>query len=280
MAEPTCKTTADAVEQLRRDPEYADLIRDSYLGEDTREAAERFERSGEFAEVRRILGSRLQGAEVLDLGAGTGIASFALSRSGARRVYALEPDRSPVVGRGAIERLESELEILDGVGERIPLPDSSLDVVYSRQVLHHVEDLPALAHEVRRVLRAGGVYLACREHVVESDDEMEEFLANHAVHQLAGGESAYPLSAYLGALRQGGLRVRMVLGPFDSVINAFPLVRSQAELVEWRRKVVGPRLGRLRPSLAVRLPMVGDDVRSRVEPYLAPGAMRSFVARS
>lgn len=272
-------STAEAIEHLRADPEQADLIRDSYLSADTREAAERFERSGEFEQVKRIMGERLRGGEVLDLGAGTGIASYALTRAGAARVYALEPDPSPVVGRRAIERLDAPgVEILDGIGADIPLPDEAVDVVFTRQVLHHVPDLAALAREVRRVLRPGGIYLACREHVVENEAEMEVFLANHVVHQLAGGEGAHPLGAYLDAMREGGLRIRRVWSPLDSVINAFPLVRSQDELVEWRRRVVGPRLGRLRPTVAVRLPVVGDQVRGRIEPYMPPGSMWSFLA--
>ena len=60
---PRRMSTAEAIEHLRADPAHADLIRDSYLGADTREAAERFERSGEFEEVRRILGGRLHGAD-------------------------------------------------------------------------------------------------------------------------------------------------------------------------------------------------------------------------
>lgn len=272
-------STAQAIEQLRANPQHADLIRDSYLGEDTRQAAEDFERSGEFDQVKRILHGRLQGADVLDLGAGTGIASYALSRAGAGRIYALEPDPSPVVGRAAIERLRiSGVEILDGVGEGIPLPGESIDIVYTRQVLHHVPDLTALAREVRRVLCPGGLYLACREHVTKSEAELEAFLANHQVHQLAGGEGAYPVDVYREALEAGGLRVRQVWGPLDSVINAFPLVQTQEELVEFRKHIIGPCLGRISPRVTIRLPIVGSHVMSRIEPYAPPGSMWSFLA--
>ena len=115
-----------------------------------------------------------------------------------------------MVGRGAIERLEAQkMEILEGIGEEIPLPDESVEVVFSRQVLHHIPDLVALSREVHRVLRPGGIYLACREHVVESQADLEIFLANHAVHQLAGGEGACSAQEYRSSREaRGGLRVR------------------------------------------------------------------------
>jgi SAM-dependent methyltransferase len=272
-------STGEAIQRLRADPEHADLVRDSYLGEDTRGAAEQFERSGEFAQVMRLVGHRVRGRAVLDLGAGTGIASFAFARAGARRVFALEPDPSPVVGRGAIERLSLEnVELLEGVGERIALPVEAVDLVYSRQVLHHAADLGALAGEVRRVLRPGGLYLACREHVIEREEDLETFLADHRVHQLAGGENAYPVERYLDGLRAGGLRVRRIWKPLDSVINAFPLVRSEQELRDLRVSLLGARLGRLDPRWPERLPIVRRRARRVLAPYMPPGSMWSFLA--
>ena len=60
-----------------------------------------------------------------------------------KSVIALEPDESQHFGRGAIAQLADGLSIsvLDGVCEKIPLPDSSVDIVYARQVLHHTRDL-------------------------------------------------------------------------------------------------------------------------------------------
>ena len=112
----------------------------------------------------------------------------------------------------------------------------------------------------------------------ESEAELEVFLANHQVHRLAGGEGAYPVGVYREALVQGGLRVRRVWGPLDSAINAFPLVNARRS---WSSSAGGwsvRDLGRLRPSKAERLPIVGAGVASRIAPYVPPGSMWSFLA--
>jgi SAM-dependent methyltransferase len=271
-------TLDEAIEHLRADPEMADLVRDSYLGGDTIEASERFERTGEFAETIKVVGG-FEGRDVVDVGAGTGIVSRAIANAGARRVYALDPDPSPLVGRGAIERLgDDRIEILDGVGEDVPLPDESVDVVYGRQVLHHTQDLDAVAHEAMRVLRPGGIYFFCREHVVANEKELEIFLRGHAVHRLAGGENAYSLEEYTGAIERSGLETVHVWGVNDSIINAWPGANNDEEMAAIRRNILGPVLYRMGP-LAQKLPVARTLSHWRFQRHNYPGAAHTFVAR-
>jgi SAM-dependent methyltransferase len=271
-------TTEEAVLQLRSDPSFAALVRDAYLGPDVADSAQRFYESGEFAEVRRLLGPRISGATLLDVGAGAGIASMAFIRAGANRVVALEPDPSTEVGRGAMARLapKGEFEILDGVGESIPLPDTSTDIVYCRQVLHHAQDLRRVMAECLRVLKPGGILLACREHVVDDEEQLREFLENHIVNRMAGGESAYPLSVYLDAIASAGLIIDLSLGPWDSVINAFPEVRTQDDL----RSVMASKLSRkIGPAagLLMAIPAVRNQVARKMDKRV-PGRMYTFMA--
>ncbi len=271
-------TTDEAIRQLRADPNCADLVRDAYIGRDVANSARRFGESGEFAEVRRILGKSVAGATVLDLGAGCGIASLAFVRSGAARVIAVDPDPSAEVGRGAMARLarNAEFEILDGFGEAIPLDDSSVDIVYCRQVLHHAQDLPQVLQECARVVKPGGIVLACREHVVDDDEQLARFLAEHPVNRLAGGENAHRLGEYLAAITGAGLKIDRVYGPWRSVINAFPGVRTQRELEALPESRLAGRFG-LAGRLAVRFPGVKELMWRRIDKRIA-GRMYSFLA--
>ena len=269
----------EAVRWLRADPASAELVADAYLGRDVVDSADRFLHSAEFAEVVRLLGPRLTGAVVADIGAGVGIASYALARSGAARVLAVEPDASDEVGRGAIERLIAatavRIEIVDGWGEALPIADATVDVVYSRQVLHHAAELDRFLAEVARILRPGGVLLACREHVVDDDAQKRAFLAAHPVNRLAGGENAFALPEYLAAIAASGLVLDRSIGPWDSVINAFPQVRSGAELADYPARRLEQRFGRLGRGVA-RVPGVTALVWSRVR-RPTPGRMYTFL---
>ncbi|MBA3331860.1 MAG: class I SAM-dependent methyltransferase [Actinobacteria bacterium] len=271
-------TVVEAVRLLRRDPAHASRMHDAYITGDLRSDAQRFRASVEFAETLRLLGGDLAGRIVLDVGAGTGIASYAFASVGAR-VYALEPDPGGDLGRGAIAVVTADLdvEILAGVGETIPLGDAAADVVYARQVLHHAEDLPRLIRECARVLQPGGVLLACREHVVDDDEQLQEFLASHPVHQLAGGEHARPLRGYVTSITEAGLRLERTLGPLDSVINAFPAFRSEDELRRYPRALLTAKLGRL-GALLGRVPAVQTLVRRRIGRLAPPGRLYSFLA--
>lgn len=267
----------EAVQILRADPTSKQLIEDSYLSGDVHREAERFLASAEFGEVRELVGP-LEGRSILDLGAGTGIAAWAFSAAGAGQVYALEPDPSPLVGRGAISEIadEASIQILASTGEDIPLEDETMDVVFSRQVLHHVADMNDVLRECARVLRRGGILVATREHVVDGEGELAEFLAAHPIHALAGGEHARPLHEYTEAITTAGLKLRHVIGPLDSVINAYPTVRSAEELSDFPREVLEERLGAIGKVIA-RIPGAARTVR-RVIAKRIVGRMYSFVA--
>lgn len=274
----TLITTDEAVRRLRADPEWTDLVRDAYLGRDVVDSARRFSQSGEFAEVKRILGRKLAGATVLDLGAGIGMAALALAASGAVRVIAVDPDPSDEVGRGAMARLagHGEFEIVDGFGEAIPLGDKSVDIVYCRQMLHHARDLQQVLRECARVITPGGVLLACREHVVDDADQLRQFLDQHPVNRLAGGENAYRLAAYLDAIEGAGLVLDHLYTPWDSVINVYPGARTQAEVDAIPRQKLAGRIGPI-GRVAIRLPGVKSAIWRRIYKPV-PGRMYSFLA--
>ena len=272
------KSVDEAVRHFRASPAHAHVVRDSYLDFDVATSAGRFAASAEFATVQRLLGDRIIGAVVVDLGAGTGIASSAFLHAGATTVYAIEPDSSVEVGQGAIRRLPQaqRIEVVSAFGEAIPLADQSVDIVYARQVLHHTRNLPEVLRECRRVLRPGGAFLATREHVVNDDRQLARFLKKHPMHQLAGGENAYRLSEYEHAIRASGLNLVASLGPWDSVINAFPHARSETDLRFLPAKLMRDRFGALGHAVA-SLPIVRNLLWSiiRIE---RPGRMYSFLA--
>jgi SAM-dependent methyltransferase len=90
-------------------------------------------------------------AVAVDLAAGTGLFTRELlSRAG--RVVAVEPDARM---RDVLARRSPRLDVREGRGEAIPLPDASADAVFVSTAWHWF-DLPRAVPEIARVLRPGG----------------------------------------------------------------------------------------------------------------------------
>jgi len=118
---------------------------------------------------RELFSNIPAGAEVLEIGVGSG-PNLKLYGSKAKKVVALEPNRSfdKFILEAAIAT-NTNIEIVPGFAEKIPLPDNSIEIVVGTMVMCSVHSVKESLSEVRRVLKPGGKYLFT-EHVRAPDN--------------------------------------------------------------------------------------------------------------
>ena len=274
-------TWEQAVQWLREQPEQQELVLAAYYDDPLAAAADRYWRSEEWQAIRPLLPSTP--GRALDVGAGRGIASYALAKEGFA-VTALEPDASALVGAQAIRGLADAsglpIEVTQEFSERLPFADAQFDVVFARAVLHHTSDLAAACHEFLRVLKPGGRLLAVREHVISRPEDLPAFLDLHPLHKLYGGENAFLLEQYEVAIRAAGFQLHSVLTPFESAINFSPYteISLRAELAVRITRRFPVAKGLVASLLGVQsLWAVARRVLGRIDHR--PGRLYSFIAQ-
>ena len=124
----------------------------------------------EQVEHRRELLRGLEG-RVLDLGSGDG-ANFAHFPASVTEVLAIEPEPylRERAGRAA-QRAPVQVTVMDGLADRLPLEDDSVDAAVVALVLCSVPDQGAALRELRRVIRPGGE-LRFYEHVLANQPRL------------------------------------------------------------------------------------------------------------
>jgi len=120
---------------------------------------------GGAGEVRAILeGTSLHGADVLDIGCGTGGVDILLVQEhGAKSVLGIDVEQ-PLIDRATDRAKEKGLS--DSLEFRLIEPgplsfdEASFDVVFSKDAIIQIPDKPSLFADILRILRLGGKFIA------------------------------------------------------------------------------------------------------------------------
>lgn len=92
-------------------------------------------------------------SRVLEVGCGTGNYISAIQRLTGCSAYGCDPSREMLV---QAEKRGQPVQFQEGRGESLPYPDTSFDLIFSIDVIHHIEQPSRYFLEANRALRAQG----------------------------------------------------------------------------------------------------------------------------
>lgn len=136
-----------------------------------------------------LLGDRIRGSRVLDIGCGTGIGSSLLLELGAETVKGVD-HRPEIIQLAKVKHDKQGLDFHVMFWEELDFPDNSFDVVVCLDPASPITD-PNLLMEVRRVLRDGGEYICALERTKVAGIEglLPRYGYTNSADQVAIGQS-------------------------------------------------------------------------------------------
>lgn len=286
-------TWEETIQHIRLQPQYKDLVELAYFEEELPLNVERFKNGEEYWETKTIISKFTplnSSVKLLDIGSGNGISAIAFALDGLS-VDAVEPDPSITIGAGAISRLKEHyqlpnLNVYQAYAEELKFSDNSFDIVYTRQCMHHANNLQQFLKECSRVLKKNGLLVTIRDHVVFDEADKKWFLKNHPLQKYYGGENAFTPLEYRSAMTNAGFEIKEELKHFDSVINYFPLSKNAKkkqgdEFEEFVNSIVKRKLRSLNSITFLRnlaVTYVKGKLKQPFNENNVPGRMYSFIA--
>lgn len=285
-------TWDETIRYIRSKPEFKELVEKAYFDEDLQLNVERFKSDEEFAETLALIMFYAPDAKkILDVGSGNGISAVAFALNG-YDVTSSEPDPSETIGAGAIRKLKehyklSNLKVVEEFAEKIDLKNELFDIVYVRQAMHHAYDLKSFIKNLAHFIKPNGFLFTIRDHVIYDQQDKQLFLEHHPLHKYYGGENAFTVDEYKGAMETAGLKIVKVMKLYDSVINYFPISsRELQQQVTLKEKIIEDHLiGRI--GFFGKIPFIKNIYKKRIglnrtqllNEAQVPGRMYSFIAQ-
>jgi SAM-dependent methyltransferase len=190
----------------------------------------------------------LEGCDVLEVGSGLGGALLELRRRGVRAI-GVEPSGEwcGIIRRRLRQKGLPEGCVVQATGEHLPFEDASADVVFTLQVLEHVDEPERVMAEIDRVLRPGGrLYISAPNYFSFSENHYNVFWLPGLTHRTG--------SWYLRAIGRDPAFFRKHVNNLT-----YPQVIRAARKLGWKNLKLERRLDRVRgrKSLASNVAKAG-----------------------
>ncbi|MEL7569475.1 MAG: methyltransferase domain-containing protein [Eubacteriaceae bacterium] len=107
-----------------------------------------------------------KGCSLADIGAGTGIFSFAAAKISKNHIYAFDvsDEMIEILNLRKKERKAHNIVIKKVTSPSLPQSDKSCDCAVMCTVLHHIEDKEFMLKEIHRILKQSGVFICIDFH--------------------------------------------------------------------------------------------------------------------